>query len=473
MPVTICGILLLLPELAFADPISTGFVFVTGLTFLAPLAVLAEGFVLSRCLSLKYKRVLMAVLWANLFSLLAGIPLQIIYSYFYPVIAPKELSEYFSFYPWIAALGSLIYFLVIIIVEFQVILKWCARKHHNFQKSIIFFAVTLANISTYIVLAPAYYFATKPTHNVQQFTGNSLWATNPKTKVIYIDSATQYLHSIDLDGRNSTVLVPHKVKDYLLANNLKHCVFRSEQNHLYCYDLIAKRNTMISTLANKYVMNEVAVSPGGDKIAFLKWIGVNHPFKLMIYEISANKLVETDFNVSKDTEDTVVGWSAREDTLYVKALHARSVTRIILKENGITEKLRIDNPEKLEINPDYGRNSSRRWHEGNDWGASYPYDRCGAREASASRDLEHTLTISEYKLPILQYADNPGILHLGNRPIGDVLFLPGCGECIFDDHKAIYLLDIDDKRIGKIANGHRFILISEKYSKLPLFSENQ
>ena len=329
-----------------------------------------------------------------------------------------------------------------------------------------------ANISTYALLAPLYYIGTRPTHTIEQFTRSSIWANEPGTRIIYIDPVTKHLHSIDMDGRNQATLVPHKVRDYLLSGDMKRCIFRGELNNLYHYDLLTRQVSMISRLADKYAMNQVAISPGGSRVAFLKSMGEHRPHKLMIYQTERDSLMETDFSTDKDIYDPIIAWSTREEMLYIKETNSSSATTVIVRENGITEKFRTENPDKLEINMDYGRNSSHKSYEGDDWSATFSNDRCGAREAIASKDLEVGLLISEYKKPILKYADNPGILHVGRRPTGDIQILQGCNDCIFDDYKSIYLLDINSKKIGKIVDGYRFITISDRYSKKPLFIDS-
>jgi len=351
--------------------------------------------------------------------------------------------------------------------EYPAILWWGRKRGNFFEKKKLFCAVLVANIATYAVLAPLHYFATKPIHDIKKFTKDSIWAREPYSKIVFIDTKTKYLQSIDTKGDNKSILVPYETKDYLLSSDMKFCVFRGEQNNLYGYDLMTKERMLLAKLTNRYVMNQVAISPSGNAIGFLKVDGEYHPHRLMIYQIPHRKLIETDYITDKDTWDPVLAWSSREDTLYIK--EGKTINAIILGENGAIEKRATEKLDDLRIHLDYGRNGTTHWYGGDDWGAFYSSDTCAKREVTAYSGLESGLVISENKERILGFADNPGLLHLGNRPMGDVLFLPGCEECIFDDHNAIYLLDIKKRRIGKIVDGYRFVRISEKYSKKPVF----
>jgi hypothetical protein len=69
-------------------------------------------------------------------------------------------------------------------------------------------------------------------------------------------------------------------------------------------------------------------------------------------------------------------------------------------------------------------------------------------------------------LPVLTLAVNPGMLHLGGFYFGDVEFLDGCNECLFESNGYIYVLDINGKHLGTLAQGHRFIQLTARNEKL-------
>ena len=60
---------------------------------------------------------------------------------------------------------------------------------------------------------------------------------------------------------------------------------------------------------------------------------------------------------------------------------------------------------------------------------------------------------------------NPGLLHLARFYFGDAAFLEGGRECLFEANGYIYLLDLEQKRVGALARGDRFILLTSRYEK--------
>ena len=127
----VASLWLLFPSEARADGINIGFVAVAGLVVLIPLLafeVFVEAIVLAIGLKFPYRKVLLLSLGANLASLAAGIAVKIFNAWMYPNILLHELAPYFRQYPRAAFLGTAIYFVVTVLVEFLVVVWWC-RKH--------------------------------------------------------------------------------------------------------------------------------------------------------------------------------------------------------------------------------------------------------------------------------------------------------------------------------------------------------
>ena len=159
----------LFPSEARADAIDFGFVAVAGAVVLVPLLafeVFVEAVFLAFGLKFPYRKVLLLSLGANLASLAAGIPVKIFNAWMYPVILPHELAPYFRQYPWAVLLGTAIYFVVTLLVEFFVVARWCRKRAAAVSLRRAAVVVLLANAATYAVLAPLHYFATKPIHDI-------------------------------------------------------------------------------------------------------------------------------------------------------------------------------------------------------------------------------------------------------------------------------------------------------------------
>ena len=60
--------------------------------------------------------------------------------------------------------------------------------------------ILAANLATYAVLAPLHYRATRPMHQVREFTPNTAWAQQPSATVLFTDH-NGHLNAIRTDGR--------------------------------------------------------------------------------------------------------------------------------------------------------------------------------------------------------------------------------------------------------------------------------
>jgi hypothetical protein len=59
----------------------------------------------------------------------------------------------------------------------------------------------------------------------------------------------------------------------------------------------------------------------------------------------------------------------------------------------------------------------------------------------------------------------PALLRRAGFWFGDVAFAGDRRECLLEANGYIHLLDIDRRRLGTLANGDRFILMTPRYEK--------
>ncbi len=64
-------------------------------------------------------------------------------------------------------------------------------------------------------------------------------------------------------------------------------------------------------------------------------------------------------------------------------------------------------------------------------------------------------------------AANPGVLHIGGFWMSHPVFIAEGHECLFQCQEAIYLLDVDNRRVGKIADGLNFSVLVGVSTNLP------
>ena len=356
----------------FADGIDLPIVLFYGVAVLVPLLlfeVLVEGAILSRIWHIPFRQLAKPVLWANCWSLLAGIPTKFFNAAIYEYLLPNDLAGYFARYAFAATVGTLIYYVITVLVETISLSRWLKRERFTKARTKIWLAVLIANAATYAVLGPLHYFATQPITDVTEFTTNTQWAKQPPTRLVYIDSATGYLKSIFSDGSTTTTLVPISVKDYLITSNLNLVLFHDQQG----------------------------------------------------------------------------------------------IRRLYLVGRGETEPADAEHMLLIETQATFGSDGNRNW------GGE---DSFGDLKAWAEPGLGNQIRLyrtNDFQRSLLRVAINPGLLHFADFrfTLSHPAFISDGKECLFQAQNAIYLLDIERKCVGKLADGRNFILLTPTYAKRP------
>src|SRR4051812_25225177 len=224
------------PTPVFADGIDLPLVLFYGGLILVPLMgfqVAVESWVLARVWRIPFKTLLPGVLSANCWSFIAGIPSKLLNSCLYAYVLPSDLIGYFSIYPFAVFVGTLIYFVITVLVEGLCMSRWLKSSKLVIPK--LWWGVLIANLSTYAVLGPLHYFATRPLQNIKAYTTDTRWAEKPATQVIYIDSDSGQLKCILLDGSQPQTLVPFQITNYSLTSNLQSILFQDERGTSQVY----------------------------------------------------------------------------------------------------------------------------------------------------------------------------------------------------------------------------------------------
>ena len=453
---------LLFPEEARADAIDMGFVAVAGAVVVIPLIafeLFVEAIFLAIGLTVPYRKVLLLSLGANLASLAAGIPVKAFNAWMYALILPYELAPYFRELPRAVFLGAAIYFVVTLLVEFLVVAQW--RPKHAVAVGLrrTALVVVLANAATYAVLAPLHYVATRPFHDIREFTDDTCWAQRPVTRIYYVEGDAGNLCSTTTDGQNRRVLVPDTVMDYQFRPEQDWCLYRNGQNHLCLLQAGQKKPQVCWKTDQRFTMEQVACDPNGTIVAYLEQVGDPRPHELVLRDMGSGRVVKTGVRTDKDDWEPGIAWANQPDVLFVgqKAFRVGNDLSVAPVELQ---------PAESNLLVVYGRfNDKHFWSGSDDWGAVFSSDVLEGKEAIAYRGLESLLLVKEEGGSTFVLADNPGLLHLPSRGFGDVCFLGHGQELVFDDHRDIYLLAVPERKVGWIAHGAKVITLTSRHQR--------
>jgi len=448
-----------------ADGINLPLVLVFGVGVLIPLLAFevgVEGALVSRCWRIPFRELARCVFLANCWSLLAGIPVKLFNAWLYSRLLPVDLAGFFSHYPSAVMLGTLVYFLVTWLVETRYAMSWLAREGRPVPRSRVWLGLLFANLASYAVLAPLHYYATRPIHNLHEFTANTAWASQPPTQILYLDPTTLHLKSIFSDGSKPETIVPLPMLDYQISADLNLCMLRAPDGNLHLYRRDTASDQLVWITTERYLMENVAFSPSGRFVAWFK---------------SSMQMVEvTDWQQSKhwyvglagDNTNLRIAWST-EDSVFVITSRERQAWMRVSPGEGLRELSPPPDPAPA-LNPVYGRVGGGAWYSGQEWGRSYHSDERNGLRAWTEPGLGAHLRVYRTNNPgatLVRLAINPGLLHLARYGFSFThpAFLAVGRECLFETPTDLYLLDIERKRIGRVTPGHTFILLEERYTK--------
>ena len=450
----------LFPTEARADAINLGFVAVAGIAVVLPLTlftVLVESIFLAIGIRVPYRRVLRLSLVANLVSLAAGIPVKIFNGWMYSIILPRPMAPHFRAYPWAMCLGTFIYFCVTLVTEYAVVAAWCRRRSWSVARGRLAKFVLLANTVTYAVLAPLHYVATRPVHDVREFTDDSAWAFRPATELYYVNGAGN-LCAVMTDGGNGRVLLPDVVRDYQYVPAADVFLYRNGENNL-CLARHNAKPILCWRTNQQFLMAQVAVSPDARIVAYWRSVEELAPYELVLFDTESGRTKQTGIMTTADEFDPQIAWSESPDKLFLRTAGIVKAYRV---EADLTTLPIEGSAAKAALTTVYGRFSNERWGTGVDWGSGFSSDSNADTEAYAVHGLGSRLEITKGG-HIVVVADNPGLLKLGDRYFSDVSLLANGNEVVFDDDHDIYLMDIQARKVGRIAEGTKYIMLSKRY----------
>src|SRR5437867_1555050 len=120
-----------------ADAIDFPVVFMFGVVVLVPLLsfqIAVEALILRYAWRLPFSEVVTFTFRANCWSLLAGIPTKILNALLYGILLPRDIPGFFARYPLAVGLGTLMYFVVTILVELVCAIRWQRTKERSITR---------------------------------------------------------------------------------------------------------------------------------------------------------------------------------------------------------------------------------------------------------------------------------------------------------------------------------------------------
>lgn len=421
------------PFTARADGIDLPILITYGVGIFLPLLLFnatVEAPIMGRFLGIKFSELWPSWLKANVWSLLAGIPALILNEALTGWFLPAELGRRVRAYPLFLVLFIFVFFAATCLAEFLYARRVVRKAGVQVRRCAMVRGVVLANLASYAVLGPVYFFIEYPRMEIREFMPDARWAKEPKLTVVAVGAGGR-LESASADGQNHRVVVPHEVRDYVVSADLAQVLYRGAGDRFYFFK--GGTNQPVPELGFWCRAPEMDFSPTGRYAAFFK----RDAHQVRVFDSVTGQF--KDVPTFGDGIDCVLVWSSKEDTLYLKS--DRQYWEIVLAPAVAYRSL--TNPPGGFANH-YGRVGST-WSRD---GVRYTYHQDGPLKLAVRPGWGSHLVVYNQKDMVLRLKDPAG-----QFGIEEAVFLEGSGEALVGVGDFVYILDIRSKRIGPVMGG--------------------
>ncbi len=273
------------------------------------------------------------------------------------------------------------------------------------------------------------------------------------TTLYYIEQGSGNLCSVGTDGQGRQVLVSDTVEDYQFRSDRGWFLYRDGANNLCRLRKGEDRPQLCWKTDQRFTMDQVACNPDGTVVAYLDRVGDLKPFELVLYDAGSDRVVRTGVRTNEDDYDPEVAWSDSPDILFLK--HNGKVETFQVQKDLSVAAAETESPAR-KLLAIYGRFKEVGW-----WRDSYD----GEEAVASPWVLGSHLSIKDLDGATFVLAVNPGLLHLFGRGFCDVCFVADGKELIFDDYRDIYLLDVNERKVGWVAHGSKLVTVTARYQR--------
>ena len=433
-----------LPFTARADGIDLPILISYGVGIFLPLLLFnatVEAPIMGRFLGIKFSELWTSWFKANVWSLLAGIPALILTEALTGWFLPAELGRRVRAYPLFLVLFIFVFFAATCLAEFLYARRVVRKAGVQVRRSAMVRGVLLANLASYAILGPVYFFVEYPRTDIREFMPDTRWAKEPKLTVVAIGAGGR-LKSASADGQNHQVVVPYEVRDYVVSADLVQVLYRGAGDRFYFF--MGGTNLPVPELGFWCRAPEMDFSPTGKYAAFFE----RDTHQIRVFEFRTGQF--KDVPTFGEGYDCSLFWSSQEDTLYLRS--GKACWEIVLEP--VVAYRSLTNPPGDFANH-YGL-------VGNSWsrdGVRYANHEDGTLKLAVPYGWDNHLVVYNQKETVMRLKDPAG--QLG---VEQAIFLES-GEVLVGVGDFVYILDVPSKRIGPVMGGQEFIALAKPFSK--------
>jgi hypothetical protein len=480
LPPMVLGLLGLFPSEARADAFTVELALLFGGLFVLPVILflmVVESVCLARGLRISAASALGLALGMNLASLAAGLPVLIVNGVLDLLLLPRQLAGYLRVYPRLVVLGVVVYFAATLLVEVGVVEWWRRRRSWPVGFRRVAGTVLLANLATYAVLVPLGVRDRGPRHDFRELTDDTSWALSPAVTVYYLDNRSQ-LSAIDTAGRGRRVLVPDAMRDYQFAADESWFLYHDRQKALRFCRAGGEPQTCRPP-RDDFDLTQVACDPQGTRVAYLQseeFADWKPGWRLYVWEAATERTLATNYWVQSEPSSPRQGdpagwpelaWSTTEDVLFVQ--RPSGVVALCIDPDATVRQLDPDEVSP-KLFPVYGRFRNAQSRLTFDGGPLFVEDHAGEWTVIGDDGMlreKPNLEVSQRGVRQLVLDDRSMWNFSSSRilSVRDVGFVQSGRELLFDDYRGLYLLNVEQRRLGWLTSGRDWVVPTPRYQR--------
>src|SRR5207244_3461355 len=128
-------------------------------------------------------------------------------------------------YPFFLLVFIFVFFVATSLVEFMYARRIVRRTGLQVRRGAVVRGVLLANLVSYLILGPVYFYTSYPRTDVREFVPHGEWSKRADLPILAVAEHGQ-LVAATVGGQSNRVLVPYEVNDYVVSADLARVLFR-------------------------------------------------------------------------------------------------------------------------------------------------------------------------------------------------------------------------------------------------------
>jgi hypothetical protein len=432
-------------------PVALGLGFIT----FAPITLLVtaiEVIVLRLLLKIRIRKSFWKVLGANLVSTLAGGLVYACQDGILYLLHIRTMIDLLDYYFYGALVLIVLYNLLSVLVEGLIVATRRFAAATGLPRRTLWKGVALANVASYLVMGPIFYFGTRP-HLDGIIVERSPAAVTASNEPVYFRrDPDKFLCRVAANGRDLKVMVPYAVEGFVVSADQSSFAYSDPDGNLYYYQGGAPRLLLELKPPQRFDLeSQVDISPDNHRVAWI--VGE----QVAVFDVQTGRTVVHSVGVQVYPSSCGIAWHLSDPGM----LYYRVDSKVFAWNLAENKSVEIDEKQVGPLSQSFHLPSW--WFSNNTTMGEYHLRTVAAllSEVSVLRGDEMVCGV-QFRYGLLGGRYGPGRAATLKAP--GILICEGDGQ--------IYVLDWRAHRLALLASGDHFVLARPRFQS-SLFPSNK